>query len=357
MELRGAGLFAMFIVFAVFFPSFNAESATIAVDPVTQSSPLPGGELLVQVKVENVEDLYAYQFDLAFDNTAIQFSSIEERGFLTADGSSSFANVVGANGLISFDNIDEDAQAEINAAGKVTATNTRLGSKAGADGTGVLIRVVFQVLELKSSLVRILAPVMLDSQINAFPVEVENGTIEDSSMMISIPLYAGWNLISLPIQPDDDSVESVLASIAGMFDAVWTQDPADKTWKRFVPGGPATLNNLATIDAGRGYWIMMNNAAQMDVWGRPVGNRALALISGWNLVGYQALEEMLMEDAVASIDGNYDAVYYYDPTTGAWERSTPEPPETLNSLDSMGPGRGYWINTHSNCQWDINQTR
>jgi hypothetical protein len=75
----------------------------------------------------------------------------------------------------------------------------------------------------------------------------------------SIPLYEGWNLISLPFIVSDSSLPNVLSSIAGNYDIVWAYKASDSTdqWKSFVPVLPSEYNDLTTMEPEYGYWIKM----------------------------------------------------------------------------------------------------
>ncbi|MCG2769513.1 MAG: right-handed parallel beta-helix repeat-containing protein, partial [Anaerolineae bacterium] len=54
---------------------------------------------------------------------------------------------------------------------------------------------------------------------------------------ISIPLHSGWNLVSVPVRPNDTSAETVLSTIAGNYDLVYAYDASDESapWKSLDP--------------------------------------------------------------------------------------------------------------------------
>lgn len=78
-----------------------------------------------------------------------------------------------------------------------------------------------------------------------------------------IELEKGWNLISLPLVPEDKSAGNVLAGIVGNLDSVWSYEynaaTGTSTWKCFDGGihcnGYGALNS---IEPGRGYWVKMD---------------------------------------------------------------------------------------------------
>ena len=78
---------------------------------------------------------------------------------------------------------------------------------------------------------------------------------------LSLPLSQGWNFVSTPIQPTDPKIESVLADVS--VNTVWAYNGQTQTWKKYKAS--AAGNELTTIDAGVGYWIYMDSAAQLTL--------------------------------------------------------------------------------------------
>jgi hypothetical protein len=74
---------------------------------------------------------------------------------------------------------------------------------------------------------------------------------------VDIPLYVpGWNLFSYPV-PESRPVAEALAAIEGQYTTVYgydSQDPANP-WKVYSVSAPDWVNDLKTLDFGRGYWI------------------------------------------------------------------------------------------------------
>jgi hypothetical protein len=120
----------------------------------------------------------------------------------------------------------------------------------------------------------------------------------------SISLNKGWNLVSVPVNPTGSDVASVLSPIDGKYAAVYAYDGSN--YETYIPGGSS--NTLNRIEAGRGYWLYMNEAATLTVEGSPAP-RSVPLKTGWNLVGYNSTQAMAIGEALASIEGKYSAVY------------------------------------------------
>ncbi|MGQ9610193.1 MAG: RHS repeat-associated core domain-containing protein [bacterium] len=160
-----------------------------------------------------------------------------------------------------------------------------------------------------------------------------------------VSLVAGWNLISLPLNPANTSIASVLSSIEGKYTSVWAYGAGG--WERYIVGAPG--NNLSTMEPGRGYWIRMTQSATLTVTGEDAYNKAVQLRQGWNLVGYNSLVSRTREEALASIDGLYYSVWTY--LNGGWLRHITG--ASGNNLTDMNPWQGYWINATQDCVWEL----
>jgi len=90
--------------------------------------------------------------------------------------------------------------------------------------------------------------------------------IQVSSESISIDLYPGWNLISLPLMPEDTSTASVLSPINGNYSIIWEYNASDTAdhWKKYDTGAPFG-NDLTDMEPGKGYWIMMTSDDILEI--------------------------------------------------------------------------------------------
>lgn len=70
---------------------------------------------------------------------------------------------------------------------------------------------------------------------------------------VALSLTAGWNLVVLPSGPLQPVMEKLTCVRAVYFHNGFG-------WTAWVRGTPATLNTLATIDAGAAYWVWSNAA-------------------------------------------------------------------------------------------------
>ena len=125
------------------------------------------------VNIADVSDLYAFQFDLAFDPTILQLLSISEGTFLPAAGSTIFIP-----GTI--DNIGGNATSN---------ADTLVGDIPGATGSGDLVDFTFLAINLGSSSVSLSNGILLDSSFNEIPFTTVDGTVN------SVPEPAGLSWI------------------------------------------------------------------------------------------------------------------------------------------------------------------
>ncbi len=86
----------------------------------------------------------------------------------------------------------------------------------------------------------------------------------------------------------------------------------------------------------------MNSEAGLALVGERVGRVSIPLVAGWNLIGCPADEPLPVVEALASIDGSYDAVYSWDASSGgSWGFHIPG--ADIGTLQEMTPGQAYWV--------------
>jgi uncharacterized repeat protein (TIGR01451 family) len=152
---------------------------------------------------------------------------------------------------------------------------------------------------------------------------------------MDIALKTGWNLISLPLIPNNSAIATVLAGVLGNVSIVYGYDPS-AGWKSYIPGGPTP--SLTTMVDGKGYWINMIAAATLTVNGvvnplPPTTPPAYSVAAGWNLIGFKSTTAMTAGDYLAAIAGQWTRIWGY--TNGQYGAVT--------SSGMLQPGGGYWI--------------
>jgi hypothetical protein len=161
---------------------------------------------------------------------------------------------------------------------------------------------------------------------------------------IDIVLRQGWNLFSICLDVEDDSVSSVLDQLD--YESVWTSG----SWKQYFPDDPDFPGGLDVIVHGKGYWIDMEaNDATLTITGVRLADTTIQLEEGWNLVGYNHPEEIDVEDAQLFTPGDNTVICTYE--AGVWKKYHAGDPSSLNDLDRFKPGNGYYIYVKPGRPW------
>lgn len=186
-----------------------------------------------------------------------------------------------------------------------------------------------------------------------------------------LSLFAGWNLVSLPSDPVDPDISTVLTNSSVdqvvAYDATdsanpWriaTRDAVSKKWTS------TTETPLNAMRAGRGYWIHTNNfeAAKVSLVGpvepgagSPPAVTSIMVAKGWNLIGITDPDRSQTQNASGAglLRGDVDGVggtavtladylsgpvetrvYKYNPTTLAFTE--------VAGGDQVVTGGGLWV--------------
>jgi len=179
----------------------------------------------------------------------------------------------------------------------------------------------------------------------------------------TINLAQGWNLISLPLVPNDPTIANMIPSnVQAQMTAPYGQivdltylsgGAAAPTWRWWTPGwGGSTFS---TMDDGKAYWIYVNQACSFTVTGTACGAASPGAVpppraywmyystsypDGWNLLGFKSSQTSVKaSDYLVSLPGGtYSPLLYrYD---GAWV--------SVSASDNLTPGAGYYIRMYSN---------
>jgi PKD repeat protein len=155
-------------------------------------------------------------------------------------------------------------------------------------------------------------------------------------------LDEGWNMISVPLVQKDTKREVVLQTIEGNYVTVQGYHAGkSRPWLHWHRNKPNKFNDVIAIDHKNGYYVDMQVADYLVTAGKVATSTDISLKTGWNLVGFPSLTDLLRDDALSSISGKYNKVERYDTTLDKEVR--------LDSGDYMQPGLGYWIHTTENC--------
>jgi hypothetical protein len=159
----------------------------------------------------------------------------------------------------------------------------------------------------------------------------------------SIHLSSGWNLVSLPAQPSNTAIASVLSGIKGTYEVVWAYP--NQAWQVYDPYDTVG-STLTKMQAGMGYWIKMSSAKTLSVSGL-TPSPSISLASGWNLVGYNGASCATASTALSGLTGLQVSWGY--PSQG-WQFYDPAN-SSASGLTQLCPGAGYWVDVNGAATW------
>ena len=119
-------------------------------------------------------------------------------------------------------------------------------------------------------------------------------------------------------------------------------------WLVYDPNTPG-FSDLTSMGAGKGYWLNMIEPRTLSVLGF-APSTTMALGQGWNLVGYNHSEALLMDAALASIHDQCRSVWAF--INGSWQVYDALNPG-FSDLTDLSPDYGYWIQVTDACTWTL----
>jgi parallel beta-helix repeat protein len=164
-------------------------------------------------------------------------------------------------------------------------------------------------------------------------------------------LKQGWNLVSIPLIQNNQSLKKVLEMINGYYDAVQWYNITDISdpWKHNKIN-KSFGNDLYKINKTMGFWIHITKPGDtIFIYNgtQPINNQTIDLSPGWNLVGYPSLTVKNRTDALNNINfgSDLDAIWTYNATAQKWKEIT--------ASDNFEVGRGYWMHSKVTKTWIV----
>jgi hypothetical protein len=159
---------------------------------------------------------------------------------------------------------------------------------------------------------------------------------------VSIPLKPGMNLISLPGEPANSAINSVI-TVAEVKSVTSYQNGA---WLSATRDADGTLGGtLATVDGSHAYWVNTTSFSPIKVsvpgQGFDAPPPAINLSAGWNMVPVTVLGSQSPGDTVSADtyfgSTSWVTAYTYDTQAGTWTKVLP------NNFATVTVGGGYWV--------------
>lgn len=166
-----------------------------------------------------------------------------------------------------------------------------------------------------------------------------------------VDLRPGWNLISLPANPADTSIGSVLPSDHPARSVLSYQNGEWVTATRDAETGE-WAGTLTDITAGHGYFIETTGFEDLSTAIPEADPSSLlpvvSVVQGWNLIGIVDTEQKkdktplpgTADDYFASIE--WSVAYHFDTQTSRWVKITKGTAANPSS-DQVQTGVGYWV--------------
>jgi len=157
------------------------------------------------------------------------------------------------------------------------------------------------------------------------------GTLTDgftvTEVEIQLSLKAGWNMVSVPVTPQDTSAASVFAGT----EVVYTWNPTTKSYY------PPT-----EVEPDKGYFVAVLSDMDILVSGVPVYNWTTDITAGWNMSG-SVFDTVSFTDPQDNPDGSVEAfAFWWNPVTKSYDLVT--------TIDTK---KGHWIAATQNCTLNL----
>ena len=165
--------------------------------------------------------------------------------------------------------------------------------------------------------------------------------INNATVLQTLNLKAGWNLISFYVESEDMTPATVLASIKG--NLVQVKDLKNS----YSPTMPAFINTLKGLNVEAGYWLKVNAAVSFKLEGEVPAGASIPVRPGWNLVGYPRENKAPTADELTSIG---DTVVQFKNLKDSYK---PTLPAFINTLKVITPGLGYWLKVSEKGVWNV----
>jgi hypothetical protein len=145
------------------------------------------------------------------------------------------------------------------------------------------------------------------------------------TMTISVPVYTGWNLVSVPLIQSNYTPSAIFL---GVFGDMFGYDPTAESY--------VVKSNL-TI--GYGYFAYFTSSKTVDIKGAPVALPITVVCkAGWNLIGSREVPVPIPGGIIVSAGEIFGDIFVFDSSGGGY---LPTP--------VLIPGRGAWVYVTRDC--------
>jgi hypothetical protein len=154
--------------------------------------------------------------------------------------------------------------------------------------------------------------------------------------LYKLNLQKGWNLVSIPFEYDDNSIEKILCTISGKYDSVQYYDAQTARWRTYSVTKPYYLNDFKFITPEIGFWLHVNEDCTLLLPKGNISQTTLKFEKGWNLISYPSLTPKNLSEF-------FKENYGYVIKVQKWSSTAPYNLQTMVSTEKLRPWNGYWV--------------
>ena len=155
--------------------------------------------------------------------------------------------------------------------------------------------------------------------------------VDKKTVVQTLDLKKGWNLVSLYLEADDMAPSTLFEPIKSSLIII------KDTTSLYDPDIPEFLNTLKKMRQDKGYWVKVKEDKLLTIKGSMSKEVTVNLRSGWNLIGYPVREPIAPSEIFKSIINDVEVL------KTPFESYIPTLPAFLNTLIQMEAGEGYWV--------------
>ena len=186
--------------------------------------------------------------------------------------------------------------------------------------------------------------------------EPDNNTTEPTPITKVLAVSNGWNLVSLPV--DTNLSQSDISTKFPHAKIIWKYK--DSVWSAYSPNSSVqdalaakSINPIDSLSKAEGFWISNDGMEQVSFNGIPyditTDSKLTSTTKGWKLLGTGT---NINVNDLESVNNNIHIIWSY--TNNTWNaystdtdvQSVIETLTSINTLESIDAGSGFWVNVN-----------
>jgi len=157
-------------------------------------------------------------------------------------------------------------------------------------------------------------------------VTTETFRVTATNMKMVIELYAGWNLVSVPLVPEDASVSAVFGNDVKVYH--WNSHSR-------------AYNRVTSVEVGESYFVSVRDDRTIEVEGAMTYGYQKDLVRGWNAIG-STTDTFTLEDVDTDIATGQVYVYHFDAVL-----------KSYILVETIEPGMGAFVAAYDSGSWTV----